>query len=78
VVPVAAEIGDGFGEGLEAAVGDDVPPQLTASSADAIAPVIDSFACIHPDTEPGYGEAYSGVTYAAVNPPSTRNVEPLT
>ena len=62
VVPVAAGIGDGFGEGLDAAVGDDVPPQPTASRAEAIAPVIDSFVCMHPDTEPGYCEAYSGVT----------------
>ena len=40
---------------------------------------------MYPDTHRGYVEAqtqqlgaYSGVTYAAVRPPSTRNVVPLT
>src|ERR1700682_5635680 len=81
-VPVATGLGDGlgdgFGEGLEAAVDGDEPPQA-ASSADAMAPVIMSFNRMHPDTDPGYDDAvYSGVTYAAVRPPSTRNVVPFT
>ena len=44
-----------------------------------MAPVIKSFDCMLPDTEPGYDDdAYSGVTYAAVSPPSTRDVVPFT
>ena len=64
VVPVAAGLatglGDGFGDGLATAVDGDVPPHAAASSADAMAPAIDSLDCTQPDTDPGYD--YSGVT----------------
>jgi hypothetical protein len=30
------------------------------------------------DTGSGYDRSYSGVTYAALRPPSTRNVAPFT
>lgn len=55
VVPLAAALGDGFGDGLAAAVEGEVPPQATASSAEVMAAVIKSL-CMHPDTEPGYDE----------------------
>jgi hypothetical protein len=76
-------------DGLVTAVGD-VEPQAAASNATAATAFVNSdFGCIwillnrlpatHPDTRPGYEiSGYSGVTYAALRPPSTRNVEPFT
>jgi hypothetical protein len=60
VVPVAAGLATGLGEGLEVAVEGDEPPQAAASIADAMAPEIKSFDCMPRDTDPGYD--YSGVT----------------
>jgi hypothetical protein len=53
LVPVADGLGKGLGEGLALADGDELP-QPAASSADAMAPVINILGCMHPDTEPGY------------------------
>lgn len=57
-------------------------------AAAAIAVVSQDFECIevllkrfprtYPDTGSGYDWSYSGVTYAALRPPSTRNVAPFT
>jgi hypothetical protein len=60
VVPDAAGLAIGLGDGLEAAVEGDEPPQAAASIANAMAPDIKSFDCMPPDTDPGYD--YSGVT----------------
>src|SRR5690242_7689126 len=81
LIPVAAALGDGLDaavDGLEAAVDGLEPPQATTSNdmSDS-APATTVVPRMHPDTDPGY-RSYSGVTYAAVRPPSTRNVAPLT
>jgi hypothetical protein len=77
MVPFAAGLGDGCVEGLALAVDCALlPPQAPTSSAAPIAPTTTSLDCMHGDTEAGY--VYSGVTYAAVRPPSTMNVAPFT
>src|SRR4029077_9966701 len=89
-----AATGDGFaatGDGLADAVDGEVLPQAAASkAATAMALVKSDFGFIwmllngllpamHPDTRTGYERfGYSGVTYAALRPPSTRNVAPFT
>ena len=82
VSPASAGLCDGLeaaAGGLEAAVDGDGPPQAAANIIEATAVATKSFACTHPYTWPGYGgNSYSAVTYAAVIPPSTTNVEPLT
>jgi hypothetical protein len=58
---------------------------VATSAMAAIAFVTKTLDCMSPDTHSGYVKAqtqqlgaYSGVTYAAVRPPSTRNVVPFT
>jgi len=72
--PVAA----GLGDGLAAAVDGLAEPPHAATSAATAMPNATTFPRMKTDTETGYGAAYSGVTYAAVMPPSTVNVAPLT
>jgi hypothetical protein len=78
-----------LGEGLAIAAEGLVLPQLTPSKATAaVAAETRSFDCMgmllntlprtHADTGSGYDQSYSGVTYAALRPPSTRNVAPFT
>ena len=76
VVPVAAGLGDGWVDGLALAVDCAPLPQAATIRAPTTAPAITNLDCIHRDTEAGY--VYSGVTYAAVRPPSTMNVAPFT
>ena len=80
VVPAAAGLAAGLADGVAAAVDDELLPHATASNANAaVAAVNKTLDRTYPDTEPGYeGTAYSGVTYAAVIPPSTTNVDPFT
>ena len=77
VVPDAATLGvcTGLGDAWDVV---SPLPQPTANRVATIAPASRSFDCMHPDTRPGYTDFYSEVTYAALMPPSTRNVEPFT
>src|SRR6266852_8933786 len=76
VVPFATGLGDAGVDGLALAVDCAPLPQAATSSAAPIAPTTTNLDCMHGDTEGGY--VYSGVTYAAVRPPSTMKVAPLT
>ena len=79
VAAVAVGLVAGLGDGLAADDDGELPPHAVATSAAvAMAAANISLDRTHPDTDPGYVGAYSGVTYAAVRPPSTRNVEPFT
>ena len=76
VVPFAAGLGDGCVDGLALAVDCAPLPQAATTRAPTTALVTTNLDCMHGDTEAGY--VYSGVTYAAVRPPSTMNVAPFT
>ena len=70
---------EGLGEGLATPEDGFEPPHAASITNAAIKPTDRGVPCTHPDTGAGYTAShYSGVTYAAVSPPSTRNVAPLT
>ena len=63
VAAVAAELVAGLGDGLAATVEGELPPHAVATSAAvAMATANNSLDRTHPDTDPGYVGAYSGVT----------------
>jgi hypothetical protein len=80
VAPLAAGLAAGLADGVAVPDDDELLPHAAASNANAAEAVVNN---VLDRTYPVYRAglrrgAYSGVTYAAVIPPSTTNVEPLT